>query len=117
MADNIAKKFANEMGYYLPSVKNLIDDYKQFKSVAQLKLSTIDAGQVDGAMDKNDQANLKFMINNVKSEVNFMKNMWNAKKLKQIDFMENKMKQAMSELEVIKIEMECKASQATMDKI
>ena len=49
---------------------------------------------------------MKFMVNNVKSEIDFLKKMFTVQKLQKIDAMETKNRNLGFEIEVIKMNME-----------
>ena len=63
-------------------------------------------GDDGGGMGGAEAQQMKFMVNNVKSEIDFLKKMFTVQKLQKIDAMETKNRNLGFEIEVIKMNME-----------
>ena len=86
MADQISFKFSSQMQVYLPKVKIALDDLRQFKERTEMQMLNTGGGLVD----EEKINSISFMCNNLKSEIDYMKRIWNTKKLQHIDNIDSK---------------------------
>lgn len=76
------------MSIYMPKVKSSLDELKIFMEKTELKLRT--QGQQEthapaSAIDPTEMQAIKFMCNNLKTEVDYQKKMFSVQKLQQLD--------------------------------
>ena len=97
-ADQVAMKMGSKLKTYLPQVWKLMEDFENFKSLTNLKLDKSSENQPQEGTDKADSSNLKFMINNLSSELRFQKSQWNDRTRKQIEMLEYKQKETTTDI-------------------
>lgn len=70
-----------------------------------------------GGVDASDLQQIKFTINNLKAELEYMKKMFSQQRLTQIDQTENKVRNMSYDVEVLKMQIDSSARNSDLEEL
>ena len=74
LVEAVSQKMNSQMSIYLPKIKNQLDDFRLFKEKTDLKLQAMahqETQNQPSAVDASEIQSIKFMVNNLKTEVDY----------------------------------------------